>query len=116
MATHQEKTERFLALHGGPEPLLLPNAWDQGTAKIFAALGFDAIATTSAGHAGTLGRRGAKHVTAPRPRSKQSDQLFSMPFALPTGRPRRRSSTSFRLIIIGLRRSIWRVGCATNRR
>jgi 2-methylisocitrate lyase-like PEP mutase family enzyme len=57
MATHQEKTERFLALHAGPEPLLLPNAWDQGTAKIFAALGFDAIATTSAGHAGTFGRR-----------------------------------------------------------
>jgi 2-methylisocitrate lyase-like PEP mutase family enzyme len=56
MATHQEKTERFLALHAGPEPLLLPNAWDQGTAKIFAALGFDAIATTSAGHAGTFGR------------------------------------------------------------
>src|SRR4029079_9045101 len=49
-------TERFLALHAGPEPLLLPNAWDQGTAKIFAALGFDAIATTSAGHAGTLAR------------------------------------------------------------
>src|SRR4051812_33646356 len=56
MATHHAKTERFLALHSGPEPLLLPNAWDQGTAKIFAALGFDAIATTSAGHAGTLGR------------------------------------------------------------
>jgi 2-methylisocitrate lyase-like PEP mutase family enzyme len=56
MATHQERTERFLALHAGPEPLLLPNAWDRGTAKIFAALGFDAIATTSAGHAGTFGR------------------------------------------------------------
>jgi 2-methylisocitrate lyase-like PEP mutase family enzyme len=56
MATHQAKTDRFLALHAGPDPLLLPNAWDQGTAKIFAALGFDALATTSAGHAGTLGR------------------------------------------------------------
>src|SRR6476646_8962800 len=34
----------------------MPNAWDQGTAKLFASLGFHAIATTSSGHAATLGR------------------------------------------------------------
>lgn len=36
--------------------LLLPNAWDAGSAKLLAWLGFDAIATTSSGHAATLGR------------------------------------------------------------
>ena len=46
----------FLALHAGPEPLLLGNAWDAGTAKILAFLGFRALATTSSGHAATLGR------------------------------------------------------------
>ena len=34
----------------------MPNVWDQGTAELFAALGFHAIATTSSGHAATLGR------------------------------------------------------------
>jgi 2-methylisocitrate lyase-like PEP mutase family enzyme len=48
---------RFLDLHAGPDPLLLPNAWDVGTAKALAFLGFDALATTSSGHAATLGRR-----------------------------------------------------------
>jgi 2-methylisocitrate lyase-like PEP mutase family enzyme len=56
MATQQEKAERFVASHHGETPLLLPNAWDPGTAKLFASLGFDAVATTSSGHAGTLGR------------------------------------------------------------
>ena len=48
--------ERFLELHRGSTPLLLANAWDVGTAKALVALGFEAIATTSAGHAATLGR------------------------------------------------------------
>ena len=56
MSTQAEKAERFLALHRGPTPLLLPNAWDKGSAKIFAELGFEAMATTSGGHAATLGR------------------------------------------------------------
>lgn len=34
----------------------MPNAWDAGTAKLLAALGFPALATTSSGHAATLGR------------------------------------------------------------
>ncbi|CAN5543371.1 isocitrate lyase/phosphoenolpyruvate mutase family protein [soil metagenome] len=46
----------FLALHGGSSPLLLANAWDVGTAKVLAHLGFLALATTSAGHAAVLGR------------------------------------------------------------
>jgi 2-methylisocitrate lyase-like PEP mutase family enzyme len=52
-----DRAGQFLALHGGPGPLLLANAWDAGTAKVLASLGFRALATTSAGHAATLGRR-----------------------------------------------------------
>lgn len=51
MSTQAEKAERFLALHRAEQPLLLPNAWDAGTAKLFASLGFEALATTSSGHA-----------------------------------------------------------------
>ena len=56
MPTQQEKAEKFLAAHRGPSPLLMPNAWDVGSAKVLAALGFGAIATTSGGFAATLGR------------------------------------------------------------
>jgi 2-methylisocitrate lyase-like PEP mutase family enzyme len=47
---------RFLELHRPGEPLLMPNAWDAGSAKILAELGFQAVATTSSGFAATLGR------------------------------------------------------------
>jgi 2-methylisocitrate lyase-like PEP mutase family enzyme len=49
--------EQFRALHRPGAPLLMPNAWDAGSAKILAELGFAAIATTSSGFAATLGRR-----------------------------------------------------------
>src|SRR3954467_5245018 len=49
-------TERFRALHDGDTPLLLPNPWDVGSAKLLAPLGFRAPATTSRGYAATLGR------------------------------------------------------------
>ena len=52
----------FLALHVKGRPLLQPNAWDAGSARILAAIGFDAIATTSSGFAASLGRRDG-HVT-----------------------------------------------------
>lgn len=48
--------ERFLALHHGATPLLLPNPWDIGSARLFAAMGFDALATTSSGFAASIGR------------------------------------------------------------
>src|ERR1700730_2037773 len=51
-----DKAELFRALHEGPEPLLLPNPWDAGSAKLLASLGFAALATTSSGFAATLGR------------------------------------------------------------
>ncbi|MCW2497297.1 isocitrate lyase/phosphoenolpyruvate mutase family protein [Jatrophihabitans sp.] len=47
---------RFLALHAGDSPLLMPNPWDAGSARILQWLGFPALATTSSGFAMTLGR------------------------------------------------------------
>lgn len=46
----------FRALHVPGTPLVMPNAWDAGSAKLFASLGFRAVATTSSGFAATLGR------------------------------------------------------------
>jgi 2-methylisocitrate lyase-like PEP mutase family enzyme len=48
--------EQFLSLHRQGAPLLMPNAWDIGSAKLLASVGFGALATTSSGHAATLGR------------------------------------------------------------
>lgn len=55
-AAQHEKADRFLGLHRRGDPLLMPNAWDLGSAGVLAALGFQALATTSSGHAATLGR------------------------------------------------------------
>jgi 2-methylisocitrate lyase-like PEP mutase family enzyme len=46
----------FLDLHVPGRPLLLPNPWDVGSAKVLESLGFRALATTSSGYAATLGR------------------------------------------------------------
>ena len=54
--TQTEKAGQFLALHQAGEPLLLPNPWDAGSAKVLASLGYRALATTSSGFALTLGR------------------------------------------------------------
>ena len=51
-----ELTDRFRALHDPAHPLLLPNPWDAGSAKLLESLGFRALATTSSGFAATLGR------------------------------------------------------------
>lgn len=56
-ATSQaERAEAFLGLHRPGEPLIMPNPWDAGSARLLAALGFAALATTSGGFAATLGR------------------------------------------------------------
>jgi 2-methylisocitrate lyase-like PEP mutase family enzyme len=49
--------QRFLSLHRGNDPLLIPNPWDRGSARLLESLGFEALATTSSGFAATLGRR-----------------------------------------------------------
>jgi 2-methylisocitrate lyase-like PEP mutase family enzyme len=56
MTDQREKAERFLQLHRGPGPLLIPNPWDAGSARLLEWLGFAALATTSSGFAATLGR------------------------------------------------------------
>jgi len=56
MDDQADKAARFMALHRQEQPLVLANAWDVGSAKLLAALGFDALATTSSGYAATLGR------------------------------------------------------------
>jgi 2-methylisocitrate lyase-like PEP mutase family enzyme len=56
MRVQADKARDFLRLHGGEAPLLLPNPWDRGSAKLLASLGFHALATTSSGSAATLGR------------------------------------------------------------
>ncbi len=56
MTVQPDIAERFLSLHRAGQPLLLPNPWDVGSARLLASLGFDALATTSSGFAATLGR------------------------------------------------------------
>jgi 2-methylisocitrate lyase-like PEP mutase family enzyme len=56
MVTQADKARTFHALHRPGEPLLMPNPWDIGSAKLLASLGFQALATTSSGFAATLGR------------------------------------------------------------
>lgn len=51
-----DRAADFLALHVPGTPLLLPNPWDAGSARLLAGMGFLALATTSAGLAGTHGR------------------------------------------------------------
>src|SRR5882762_11875271 len=50
-----ELARQFLALHDGRKTLVLPNAWDVASARIFEGAGFPAIGTTSAGIANALG-------------------------------------------------------------
>jgi 2-methylisocitrate lyase-like PEP mutase family enzyme len=57
MPTQSEKAEAFRALHQGPGAFVIPNPWDAGSARILHALGYKALATTSAGYAFSLGVR-----------------------------------------------------------
>jgi 2-methylisocitrate lyase-like PEP mutase family enzyme len=56
VSSQEVKPDRFLALHRQPTPLLLPDPWDEGSARLLCSLGFAALATTSGGYAATLGR------------------------------------------------------------
>lgn len=57
MNNHQTKLNQFVRLHHGAAAFLMPNAWDAGTARILEGLGFQALATTSAGLAFSMGIR-----------------------------------------------------------
>ncbi|MDJ0769322.1 MAG: isocitrate lyase/phosphoenolpyruvate mutase family protein [Ilumatobacter sp.] len=54
--TPQERRARFVALHEREDVFVMPNPWDVGSAKLLAGLGFEALATTSAGFAWTIGK------------------------------------------------------------
>lgn len=56
MATQLEKAEKLRALHARQGAFIVPNPWDAGSARFLTALGFEALATTSAGFAFSLGR------------------------------------------------------------
>ncbi len=55
--SQSEKAQRFKALHERPGAFVIPNPWDAGTARILTGLGFEALTTTSAGLAFSLGRQ-----------------------------------------------------------
>ena len=55
MTDQMTKANKFRELHERNEPFLIPNPWDAGSAKLLRGLGFDALATTSAGACFTLG-------------------------------------------------------------
>ena len=59
MSDQMRKAVAFQALHTREEPLLLPNPWDAGSAKLMTSLGFEALATTS------LGAVSYTHLTLP---------------------------------------------------
>lgn len=57
MTDQQTRFERLKALHFGDRAFVIPNPWDAGSARLLASLGFEALATTSAGYAFSKGRR-----------------------------------------------------------
>ncbi|HLG14749.1 MAG TPA: isocitrate lyase/phosphoenolpyruvate mutase family protein [Blastocatellia bacterium] len=57
MRTQAEKGDVFRGLHQRDGAFIIPNPWDVGTARLLAHLGFEALATTSAGYAFSIGQR-----------------------------------------------------------
>jgi 2-methylisocitrate lyase-like PEP mutase family enzyme len=55
--TQVEKGQIFAALHERDGAFIIPNPWDVGTARLLAQLGFEALATTSAGYSFSMGQR-----------------------------------------------------------
>jgi 2-methylisocitrate lyase-like PEP mutase family enzyme len=55
--TQADKAARFLSLHHLPQPFAMPNAWDAGSARVLAGMGFPAIATSSGAAAMVAGKR-----------------------------------------------------------
>lgn len=57
MTTQKSKFDAFAALHARAGAFVIPNPWDAGSARILQHLGFEALATTSAGYAFSVGKR-----------------------------------------------------------
>ena len=62
MSTPAQRAEVFRALHARNKAFIIPNPWDVGTARMLARLGFEALATTSAGMAFSLGKPDAEGI------------------------------------------------------
>src|SRR5688500_17183695 len=74
--------QAFRALHEG-EPFVIPNRWDAGSARVFEALGFEALATTSSGFAFTLGRLdGAAKLDEVCVHTMQLDEATALPVSV----------------------------------
>jgi len=84
-----DRRARFRELHAGSELFVMPNPWDVGSAKLLAACGFQALATTSAGFAWALGKHdqqvtrdelvahvGAVAAATPLPLNVDSERLY----------------------------------------
>lgn len=69
----------FRALHRPGNPFILANAWDAGSARLLAALGAEAIGTTSSGHAFTLGRADMGRVTRDEALAHAADMVAATP-------------------------------------
>jgi 2-methylisocitrate lyase-like PEP mutase family enzyme len=81
-ASQHEKAEAFRALHDG-EAFIIPNPWDAGSAKVLAALGFEALATTSSGFAFTIGRPdGGAALEEVIEHTRQLDRATSLPVSV----------------------------------
>ena len=61
LKTQKEKSEIFQSLHQRPGCFIIPNPWDAGSSKLLSDLGFEALATTSAGLAFSLGKSDGKN-------------------------------------------------------
>ncbi|MGB0958746.1 MAG: isocitrate lyase/PEP mutase family protein [Halocynthiibacter sp.] len=70
---------RFRNLHQKGNPFILANAWDVGSAKMLCALGADAIATSSAAHAFTLGRKDMGDLTRDEALAHAQDLVAAVP-------------------------------------
>ena len=82
LPTQGEKAARFVSLHSG-EPFVIPNPWDAGSARVLAALGFSALATTSSGFAFTLGRLdGAVTLDEVAAHTEALDQATALPLSV----------------------------------
>ena len=82
MTKQKEKGEAFRALHEG-DPFIIPNPWDAGSARLLEKLGFQALATTSAGFAFTLGRSdGEVTIDEVTDHIRALDQATSLPVSV----------------------------------
>jgi 2-methylisocitrate lyase-like PEP mutase family enzyme len=79
MTTLQDKAEKLRQLHAGPRVLVLANAWDVASARLVAAAGFQAVATSSAGVAYVLGYPDGQRIS----RAEMLDMVRRIAVAVP---------------------------------